>query len=213
LVLHVVAALVIGHSVLGQPLRAYEIGNPKSTDKVLVVGCIHGNEPAGIPIVARLERTHPSFDLWLIPAVNPDGCRRGTRQNAHGVDLNRNFPSNWARIGRRGSFQYSGPKALSEPESRAVVAFIHRLKPRVSIWYHQHQNLVRAWGQSIPTARRYAHLSGLRFRAIRWPYGTAANWQNHAFPGTSSFVVELPAGRLAAPALARHVSAVLHMAK
>jgi murein peptide amidase A len=194
-VLHAVAALVIGHSVLGQPIRAYEVGNPKSPEKVLVVGCIHGNEPAGIPVVSRLERTHPSFDLWVIPMVNPDGCSRGTRQNAHGVDLNRDFYER------------------TQPETRAVVAFIRRIRPHISIWYHQHQDLVRAWGQSIPTARRYARLSGMRFRAIRWPNGSAANWQNHAFPGTSSFVVELPAGRLSAAAVARHVSAVLHIAK
>ncbi len=72
------------------------------------------------------------------------------------------------------------------------MTFVRRIKPRVSIWYHQHQDLVRAWAQSIPAARRYARLSGMRFAAIRWPYGTAVNWQNHAFPGTSSFVVELP---------------------
>jgi protein MpaA len=194
-VLHAVAALVIGHSVLGQPIRAYEVGNPKSPEKVLVVGCIHGNEPAGIPVVSRLERTHPSFDLWVIPTVNPDGCKRGTRQNAHGVDLNRDFYER------------------TQPETRAVVAFIRRIKPRISIWYHQHQDLVRAWGQSIPTALRYARLSEMHFAAIRWPNGSAANWQNHAFPGTSSFVVELPAGRLSAAAVARHVSAVLHIAK
>ena len=193
--LHSLAAIVIGHSVLGQPIRAYEVGNPKSPDKVLVVGCIHGNEPAGIPVVSRLERTHPSFDLWLIPTANPDGCQRGTRQNAHGADLNRDFYER------------------TQPETRAVVAFIRRIKPRISIWYHQHQDLVRAWGQSIPTARRYARLSGMRFAAIRWPNGSAANWQNHAFPGTSSFVVELPAGRLSAAAIARHVSAVLHIPK
>lgn len=193
--LHALAAVVIGHSVLGQPIRAYEVGNPKSPEKVLVVGCIHGNEPAGIPVVSGLERTHPSFDLWVIPTVNPDGCTRGTRQNARGVDLNRDFYER------------------TQPETRAVVAFIRRIKPRISIWYHQHQDLVRAWGQSIPTARHYAGLSGMRFAAIRWPNGSAANWQNHAFPGTSSFVVELPAGRLSAAAVARHVSAVLHIAK
>jgi protein MpaA len=213
MVLHALAALVIGHSVLGQPLRAYEVGNPKSPEKVLVVGCIHGNEPAGIAIATRLERAHPSFDLWVIPTVNPDGCSKGRRQNAHGVDLNRNFPSNWARIGRPGSYQYSGPQPLSEPETRAVVAFVRRIRPSISIWYHQQQDLVRAWGQSIPVAKRYALLSGMRFGAIRWPYGTAANWQNHAFPGTSSFVVELPAGALSPAALIRHVSAVLHIAQ
>jgi len=193
-VLHLVAALVIGHSVLGRPLRAYEVGNPKSAEKVLVVGCIHGNECAGNAVVALLERTRPRFDLWLIPNLNPDGYRRETRQNADGVDLNRNFPSNWARIGHRGDLQYSGPRPLSEPETRAAVAFIRRIRPQVTIWFHQPQDVVRAWGQSKPEARRFARLARMRFRAIAWPYGTASNWQNHAFPGTSSFVVELPAG-------------------
>jgi murein peptide amidase A len=205
-VLHLVAALVIGHSVLGQPLRAYEVGNPKSAEKVLVVGCIHGNECAGTEVVTLLEHTRPRFDLWLIPNLNPDGYRRDTRQNADGVDLNRNFPSNWARIGHRGDLQYSGPRPLSEPETRAAVAFIRRVRPRVTIWFHQPQDVVRAWGQSRPEARRFARLAGMRYRSIQWPYGTASNWQNHAFPGTSSFVVELPAGPLrGADRLARAV--------
>jgi protein MpaA len=195
-VLHLVAALVIGHSVQGRPLRAYEVGNAKSAEKVLVVGCIHGNECAGTGVVAVLERAHPRFDLWLIPNLNPDGHWHGTRQNADGVDLNRNFPSNWARIGHRGDLQYSGPRPLSEPETRAAVAFIRRIRPKVSIWFHQPQDVVRAWGQSEPEARRFARLAGMRYRSIQWPYGTASNWQNHAFPGTSSFVVELPAGPL-----------------
>jgi predicted deacylase len=195
MVLHVLTALVIGHSVQGRPLLAYEVGNPKSPDKVLVVGCIHGTERAGLPIVSRLERARPSFDLWLIPAANPDGCKARTRGNARGVDLNRDF------------------YARSQPETRALAAFVRRVKPRVSIWYHQQQDLVRAWGQSIPSARRYARRAGLRFRALRWPPGSASNWQNHAFPGTSSFVVELPAGRLSPAAVTRHVRAVLQSAK
>ena len=69
--------------------------------------------------------------------------------------------------------------------------------------------MVRAWGQSIPAARRYARLAHAPFRAIRWPSGTAANWQNHRFPGTSSFVVELPAGPLGPAAAGRQARAVL----
>jgi murein peptide amidase A len=212
MVLHAVAALVIGHSAGGLPIRAYEVGNPASPEKVLVVGCIHGDEPAGIPVVWKLARMHPSFDLWLVPMANLDGCTRDVHQNAHGVDLNRNYPSNWARLGHPGTYAYSGPHAQSEPETKALIAFIRRIKPRISIWYHQHQNIVRAWGQSIPSARRYARLSGMRFAAIRWPYGTAANWQNHAFPGTSSFVVELPAGSLTSTQVTRLARAVLSLA-
>jgi hypothetical protein len=85
---------------------------------------------------------------------------------------------------------------------------VSRVRPDVTIWYHQPQGLVRAWGGSKPKARRYARLAGERYRSIRWLNGTAPNWQNHRFPGAASFVVELPAGRLASASAARHARAV-----
>src|SRR5438045_2102608 len=59
-------------------------------------------------------------------------------------------PSNWAAIGRRGSFQWSGPKPLSEPETRYAVALIRALHPAVTVWFHQHEDRVRAWGRRGP---------------------------------------------------------------
>jgi hypothetical protein len=187
-----------GRSARGRRIRAVELGFP-GRPRVLVVGCIHGNESAGTAVVRRLEREPPPpFDLWVVPNLNPDGLAAGTRQNARGVDLNRNFPSGWKRLWQRGDLEYSGPRPLSEPESRFAVRLIRRLRPEITIWFHQPQNVVRAWGGSIPVARRYALLAGLPFRKIRWPAGTAPNWQNHRFPGTTSFVVELPPGPLGA---------------
>jgi protein MpaA len=190
------AALPVGHSVDGRAILPVVLGDPAAAHRVLVVGCIHGNEPAGLAITRRLiaAGAPAGTEIVVVPSVNPDGCARGTRGNAHGVDLNRNFPSNWSAIGRPGSFQYSGPHALSEPESRYSVALIERLQPQVTIWFHQPQGIVRAWGQSVATARRFAALARYPYRSIRWPYGTAANWQNHRFPGTASFVTELPPG-------------------
>jgi hypothetical protein len=57
-------------------------------------------------------------------------------------------------------------------------------------------------------ARRYARLAREPYRSLRWPNGTAPNWQNHAFPGADSFVVELPAGRISDARAARHARAV-----
>ena len=82
------------------------------------------------------------------------------------------------------------------------------VRPDVTIWYHQPQDVVRAWGGSRAKARRYARLAGEPYRSIRWLNGTAPNWQNHRFPGAASFVVELPAGRLGPAAAARHARAV-----
>ena len=63
----------------------------------------------------------------------------------------------------------------------------------MTIWFHQQaEPLVRAWGPSVPAARAYARLSGIGFVRLPWMDGTAPNWQNHRFAGTSSFVVELP---------------------
>jgi protein MpaA len=193
----ILAALPVGHSVDGRAIRPVVLGSPTAAHRVLVVGCIHGTETAGIPIVRRLIQAGApaGTQIVAVPSVNPDGCARGTRQNAHGVDLNRNFPSDWSAIGRRGDPQYAGPRRLSEPESRYAVALIRTLRPEITIWFHQPQGVVRAWGPSVPTARRFARLAAYPYRSIEWPYGTAANWQNHAFPGTASFVVELPPGR------------------
>ena len=208
------AALPIGHSVDGRAIRPVVLGDPAAAHRVLVVGCIHGNEPAGIAITRQLIAAGAPVgtEIVVVRSVNPDGCARGTRGNAHGVDLNRNFPSNWSAIGRPGSFQYSGPHSLSEPESRYSVALIEQLQPQITIWFHQPQGIVRAWGQSVATAQRFASLARYPYRSIRWPYGTAANWQNHRFPGTSSFVVELPAGPVPAARLGVWVRAVREIA-
>ena len=202
-------AEVLGSSVQGRSIRAVVVGDPASARKVLVVGCIHGDECAGIAVTRRLVSRPPSgVALWIVHNSNPDGFRLGVRQNARGVDLNRNFPSEWLPIGRRWDPQYSGPRPLSEPETRIARRLILGVRPVLTIWFHQPQALVRAWGQSVPAARRYARLARVPYRSIRWPRGTAPNWQNHRFPGTASFVVELPPGPLGASAAARHARAV-----
>jgi protein MpaA len=184
-------AAVIGHSVQGRPMRAFHVAGPGT--RVLVVGCVHGNECAGLAVVAALRKAHPREDLWLVPTLNPDGLAHGTRANADGVDLNRAFPGS------------------REPEVRAAVALIRRLRPDVTIWFHQHQDLVRAWGRSQAIAQRYARLAGMRYARLEWPTGAATSWQNRVL-GERSFVVELPAGRLAPAAVARQVRAVLGVA-
>lgn len=205
--------VVLGRSVQGRPIRAFHYGDFGSRRTILVVGCIHGTECAGMQATLQLINNPATrANLWVIQNLNPDGLHAGTRQNVDGVDLNRNFPSGWHPIGRRGDPQYSGPHPLSEPETRIVSKLIERVHPRITIWFHQPVDLVRAWGQSIPAARRYAHLVGLTFRRLPWLAGTAPNWQNHRFPASSSFVVELPPGPLSLVAARRHASAVLELA-
>lgn len=151
--------IVIGHSVKGRPIIALVRGPNDAPRKILVVGCIHGNECAGLAIVSALERAPvvKGVQLWLVPEMNPDGTAADTRQNADGVDLNRNFPYQWAPVSD--PTYYSGPRPLSEPETRAAVRLIRRIRPAVTIWYHQHMDLVDMAGGDRGVARRYAQLA------------------------------------------------------
>jgi murein peptide amidase A len=207
-------AELLGRSVDGRPIRAFRLGDPRSPRRLLVVGCIHGDECAGTRITLALLNDPFGIraGVWVVQDLNPDGFAAGRRQNAHGVDLNRNFPAGWRRIGSPGSPQWSGPRPFSEPETRIARDLVERIRPDVTIWFHQHADLVRAWGPSIPVARRYARLVGLPFRRLPWLAGTAPNWQNHRFPGTSSFVVELPAGALDNAAARRYARAIVALA-
>ncbi len=201
---------LLGRSEHGRPIRVGERGKPHAR-RVLVVGCIHGTECAGQAVVRLLARMPEPLhvDLWLVENLNPDGFAGGTRQNARGVDLNRNFPSQSRPIGRRGDPQYAGPRPLSERETRIAWKLILRLRPAVTIWFHQPQAIVRAWGHSVASGRRYARLAHAPFRRLRWPSGSAPNWQNHRFAHASSFVVELPPGPLASAAAKCYAGAVI----
>jgi protein MpaA len=201
------AAHLVGHSVEGRRIVAHELGDPTASRQVLVVGCLHGNECAGIAVVNRLRRLGPleGVDFWLVSDANPDGHRAGTRGNAHGVDLNRNFPHRWKRL--RGVF-YSGPRPASEPETRALMRLIRQVRPAVTIWFHQHLNMVVLTRRNPGLERRFARIAGLRAGYIPGLTGTATGWSNATFPGTRAFVVELPAGSLTAKATARIARAV-----
>lgn len=205
----------IGRSVQHRPIEAVEIGAPGLPRRMLVVGCIHGNEPAGIAITRRLISLAPApkATLWVIPDLNPDGVSAHTRQNAHGVDLNRNFPWQWRPLDHPGGLQYSGPKPLSEPESRAAARLILRVRPQITVWFHQPQGLVDLSGGDPSVERHFAQLVGLpTLELTRYP-GSAASWSNERLPGSTAFVVELPPGRLRPTAVARYADALLALAR
>ena len=150
--------------------------------------------------------------LWLVPAVNPDGLAAGTRQNAHGVDLNRNWPAGWVRNGRPWEGNYSGPRPLSEQENRAMRAFILSVKPALTIWYHQPLDEVYGSDPHVAVLKRYARLSGLPYRRLPAPAGAATRWERKRFPRGIHFVVEFPGGPISAATARRHAAAVLAIA-
>jgi len=212
--------VVIGKSVRGKPIAALQFGDPAATRVVLVVGVIHGDERAGLRILDAIESqvidpaALQGTQLWLVPTVNPDGMRVHARKNAHGVDLNRNFPFRWRGGVPPSSGYYPGPRPASEPETRAVMAFARRIQPDLSIWYHQPWGAVLACRGRPQLAAEYANLVGMRTscrgRGLR---GTAIGWEGHTFPGSTAFVVELPAGGIDGKAADRHSRAALTIAE
>ena len=211
------ASEVIGRSAGDRPIRARRIGDPNGEHAVLIVGVIHGNEKAGLRVVDRIAASPPALtgaQLWLITTVNPDGQRHNTRKNGRAVDLNRNFPFRWRPGGKsKGSPFYPGPKPASEPETKAVMRFVRRIRPDVSIWYHQDWNAVLACRGRPEAGAEYARLAGMRLscRGNRL-HGTVVSWEQHAIRGAEAFVVELPS-RVNAGMVSRHANASIELAR
>ena len=213
--------VLVGHSVQKRAITAMQIGDPAGTRVALIVGAIHGDERAGLRIVDAIKRraaqqgaSLQGTQLWTIQAVNPDGLRAHTRKNAHGVDLNRNFPYRWRDDVPHSNGYYPGPRPASEPETRAVMAFVRRIQPDLSIWYHQPWGAVLACRGSPPIAAEYAKLVGMRTSCRgKGLHGTAITWETHAFPGSAAFVVEMPPGKISGATADRQARAALTVAE
>jgi murein peptide amidase A len=140
------AASGYGTSAEGVPLTVHLPDSGRAG--VLILAAIHGDESETTVVVSEALRCLPGGDLQaaVILCGNPDGLLRGTRGNARGVDLNRNFPtSNWSsdpvcyksRANDARDIALSpGAEPASEPETRALIALIDRLAPRAVVSLH-----------------------------------------------------------------------------
>ena len=126
-----------GWSVENRPIHYVVHGRGPTV--MLILATIHGNEPAGTPLVEQLGRHLGENPSWLegrtvvlVALANPDGFAHHTRWNARGVDLNRNYPTANFRSSLR-----NGPGPLSEPESRVIVDLLRSLRPCRVLSIHQ----------------------------------------------------------------------------
>jgi len=176
-----------GASLEGVPLLAHlpDSGNAE----VLILAAIHGDEAETTVVVSEALRCLPKGDLKaaVILCGNPDGMLRGTRGNARGVDLNRNFPtSNWSpdpvhyksRANDARDIALSpGVSPASEPETVALLALIERLRPRAIVTLHSALACVDDSGAS-PLGRQLADRCALPFLTeIGYPTpGSMGTW-------------------------------------
>lgn len=171
----------IGTSVEGRPIRCRRVGH--GPRRVLWIGGIHGNEREGSVATAELASAFraaglvASVTLTIVEDCNPDGSAAGTRGNANGVDLNRNFPASNAR---------PGTTPLSEPESRALHDLIVAGQPHAVLVAHSWgvkargpKQFINFDGPAEDLARTFSSISGYELlRSYRMPptRGSLGSW-------------------------------------
>jgi len=165
------------------------------TDTVVILASIHGNEPAGTPLLHALSDHldgHPSLlvgrTIILVPVANPDGYERHKRHSAHHVDLNRNFPAD----NRKDRLRY-GKFAMSEPETVALVELLEWANPSRIVSIHQYAKCIDYDGPGRDLAQAMADTGGLEVRRLGGRPGSLGSYAGKQL-GIPVITVELPAG-------------------
>ncbi|MEM1332244.1 MAG: M14 family zinc carboxypeptidase [Actinomycetota bacterium] len=175
----------IGFSGQGRTITALVSPTETPTRRVIVFGGIHGNEPVGPPAARQMVTVDvpDGIELWLVPDLNPDGTAAGTRCNAAGVDLNRNFSWRWRA-------STGGPGPFSEPESSAARDLVERLLPDLVVWIHQPLDYVSAIGPTADVIEQaWSAASGLPVRPDVSQHGGGESWAAFV-AGRPSLLVE-----------------------
>ena len=188
----------IGSSVEERPIEAHTVGSGSSV--IALIGGIHtGPEAESVHIVEALlahfrenETQIPeAVSLVFVPKANPDGYERGTRVNARGVDLNRNWPTeDWQPEAVHGDHTVdAGSRPLSEPETAALYEYLLELRPLYVLSYHAYAALIENNGieASERLSEAYAQATGLE-HIDEWPY----------YPITGEFIVAMAEAGIAA---------------
>lgn len=179
--------LVLGVSEQGNPIFYREFGMGKNV--TLIIGGIHGDEPAATISVIELARflhRNPSAvyeKTVLVACINPDGLLTATRTNSRGVDLNRNFPAdNWSAEFVK-SYNNPGEKPASENETRLAAGIIEKYKPRLLIHMHQPFNTIYA-NKYVPVklSEEMSKITGLPVKEDVW-YPTPGSMGSYAISG------------------------------
>ncbi len=199
---------ILAYSVQNRPIEGVFFG-PQNPERLntLIVGVFHGDETISGELVTHFvehlqagQFAQEPIDFMarptlMIPVLNPDGLVAGTRVNANGVDLNRNYPTpDWTEDNRYTPY-YSGTTAGSEPETRLMLELIARYQPQKILTVHSPYKVLNFDGPARPLAETMAHQSGYAVvESIGYPtpgsFGTYAGVIRHIPVVT----LELPPG-------------------
>jgi Zinc carboxypeptidase len=209
------ATLTFGSSADGRAMIAtHRQGSDSPTRNVLVIGSMHGEEPAGTRVVDALATATltPDLELWTLRTMNPDGLATGTRRNGNDVDLNRNWPGSlYPSVVTSGS----GPYPMSEPENQAVQRLVNAIESRQPLdWavsYHQPLSTIDcdpARGQQLLNAcGAFSKTTGTPMQAFLRIPGTMTDTMNGLGKG-QWFTVEFGGAQPSEAEVSRHVSAI-----
>lgn len=136
----------------GRAMWSFELGDP-AKPTVYLGAAVHGWEwenAFGLLRLTELLCESPGIEgldirglhFRIMPIQNPAGYDAFTRQNARGVDLNRNFDVAWEElpvvqdVATPWDYNYKGTRPASEPETQAIQAIIDRHRPICAIDFH-----------------------------------------------------------------------------
>lgn len=190
--------VLLGHSVQGRAIRGVELGD--GARWIAVIGGIHQGNEANSTVLVKLLLDHfrdspaeipDGVGLALIPDVNPDGAAAGTRTNANGVDLNRNWDAGWQRdsYGPSGLVPGGGgTRPFSEPETRALARYLVD-RPFVATIFIHSQGGVVVPGRSSGDGSGSVELASAFARAAQYIHLTG--WTAYPLSGQASkYLVE-----------------------
>jgi len=152
-----------GTSVEGAEIKAYT--STTSADKYLyLMAGVHGDEVEGVYVVDQLFKwlKEQDFDIPMvvIPILNVDGYRAGTRVNSHGVDLNRNLNTDcWESEAKEAKY-FPGKAPLSEPENQFMLKLFEKFNPGLIISVHSWKPIVNYNGDCEDLAKHMSDRNG-----------------------------------------------------
>lgn len=127
--------------------------NPNIDKSIYIIGCIHGNEPAGTTgILHFMQKSNmpKKIRLEIIPLLNTSGFINNTRNNLNDIDINRDFC-----------------KPNLQPETTAIMNLLKDDKPEL-LWtlhedascddfylYYSNEEKLYLWKKIVDFASNY----------------------------------------------------------